>query len=52
VDFDTALGALLRTPPPPKDEIAERLKRDSKARVRESRKLIAASTRKLKRKRR
>lgn len=27
VDFDTALGALLKTPPPPKGEASEKLKR-------------------------
>jgi hypothetical protein len=43
----------LNTPPPPdRDEIADRMLRDAKARVKESQKLIAASKRRLKRKRR
>jgi len=51
---DEALGLLLKTPPPPKerDEIAERLKAETTARVKQSRQLIAESKRSLKRKRR
>jgi hypothetical protein len=44
------MAALLRTPPPPGDEIAERLRRETTARVKESQKLLAASKRTLNRK--
>jgi hypothetical protein len=52
LSVDEALEALLKTPPPPKekDELAERLKRDSDDLLRESKKKITASKRLLKQK--
>jgi hypothetical protein len=55
-DEPVPLMAPRQPPGPPRvhetDEIAERLKRDTEARVQESRRLIEAAKRKLERKRR